>query len=125
MPGKPPRLHCILRLLKVVADANGNLAAQCKARWKRAVNEKSDFQIQAYYDYTRHFEPEFGETRKTFDVDFLDHLTLPRPAKTSSGDSVCAGVRGTRIPRVPHRLPAHEPRTPAHTESPEEVLLAW
>jgi len=65
------------------------------ARWKRVVNEKSDFQIQAYYDYTRHFEPEFGETRKTFDVDFLDHLTLPG-SKTSSGTR-CALESGKAI----------------------------
>jgi len=51
----------------------GNLLS----RWKRVVNERSDFQIQAYFDRTNHFEPEFGETRNTFDVDFLDHLTLP------------------------------------------------
>jgi len=57
---------------QVVADANGKFSGgNVMARWKRTVNEKSDFQIQAYYDYTRHFEPEFGETRKTFDVDFL------------------------------------------------------
>jgi len=46
-------------------------------RWKRVLNEGSDFQLQAYFDRTNHFEPEFGETRDTFDVDFLDHLTLP------------------------------------------------
>jgi iron complex outermembrane recepter protein len=46
-------------------------------RWKRVVNDRSDFQIQAYFDRTNHFEPEFGETRDTFDVDFLHHLTLP------------------------------------------------
>src|SRR5580700_9973461 len=46
-------------------------------RWKRVVNQGSDFQLQAYFDRTNHFEPEFGETRDTFDVDFLDHLTLP------------------------------------------------
>jgi iron complex outermembrane recepter protein len=46
-------------------------------RWKRVLNEGSDFQIQAYFDRTNHFEPEFAETRDTFDVDFLDHLTLP------------------------------------------------
>jgi iron complex outermembrane recepter protein len=46
-------------------------------RWKRVMNAGSDFQIQAYFDRTNHFEPEFGETRDTFDVDFLDHLTLP------------------------------------------------
>lgn len=46
-------------------------------RWKRVVSPGSDFQLQAYFDRTNHFEPEFGETRDTFDVDFLDHLTLP------------------------------------------------
>jgi iron complex outermembrane recepter protein len=51
----------------------GNLLA----RWKRVLNAGSDFQIQAYFDRTNHFEPEFGETRDTFDIDFLDHLTLP------------------------------------------------
>lgn len=53
--------------------SGGNLLG----RWKRVVNAGSDFQIQAYFDRTNHFEPEFGETRDTFDVDFLDHLTLP------------------------------------------------
>lgn len=46
-------------------------------RWRRTLSDRSDFQIQAYFDRTNHFEPEFGETRDTFDVDFLDHLTLP------------------------------------------------
>lgn len=53
--------------------SGGNLLA----RWKRTVNAGSDFQIQAYFDRTNHFEPEYGETRNTFDVDFLHHLTLP------------------------------------------------
>ena len=46
-------------------------------RWKRVLNDRSDFQVQAYYDHINHFEPEFGESRDTFDVDFLHHLTLP------------------------------------------------
>jgi iron complex outermembrane receptor protein len=53
--------------------SGGNLLG----RWKRVLNEGADFQLQAYVDRTNHFEPEFGETRDTFDVDFLDHLTLP------------------------------------------------
>jgi iron complex outermembrane recepter protein len=53
--------------------SGGNLMA----RWKRTIDSGSDFQIQAYFDRTNHFEPEFGETRSTFDVDFLHHLTLP------------------------------------------------
>jgi iron complex outermembrane receptor protein len=63
---------------QVTVDGNGKFSGgNVMARWKRVVSEKSDFQIQTYYDYTRHFEPEFGETRNTFDVDFLHHLTLP------------------------------------------------
>jgi len=46
-------------------------------RWKRVLNDQSDFQFQVYFDRTNHFEPEFGETRDTFDIDFLHHLTLP------------------------------------------------
>jgi iron complex outermembrane receptor protein len=45
--------------------------------WKHVLSERSDFQVQAYFDRTNHFEPEFGETRDTFDLDFLHHLTLP------------------------------------------------
>ncbi|MGA8152218.1 MAG: TonB-dependent receptor [Terriglobales bacterium] len=54
--------------------SGGNLVA----RWKRVLSDRSDFQLQAYFDRTNHFEPEFGETRDTFDIDFLDHLTLPK-----------------------------------------------
>jgi iron complex outermembrane recepter protein len=46
-------------------------------RWRRVLNAGSDFQVQTYIDRTNHFEPEFGETRDTFDIDVLDHLTLP------------------------------------------------
>jgi iron complex outermembrane receptor protein len=63
---------------QVTVDANAELTGgNLLARWKRVLNDKSDFQLQAYFDRTNHFEPEFGETRDTFDVDFLDHLTLP------------------------------------------------
>ena len=63
---------------QVTADGNAALTGgNLLGRWKHVVNERSDFQIQAYYDRTRHFEPEFGETRDTFDVDFLHHLALP------------------------------------------------
>jgi iron complex outermembrane recepter protein len=50
----------------------GNLLA----RWKRVQSDRSDFQIQAYFDHTSHLEPEYGETRNTVDIDVLDHLTL-------------------------------------------------
>jgi iron complex outermembrane receptor protein len=63
---------------QVTVNGNAELSGgNLLGRWKRVLNERSDFQIQAYYDRTRHFEPEIGETRDTFDVDFLHHLTLP------------------------------------------------
>jgi len=63
---------------QVVVDANAQLTGgNLLARWKRVLNDRSDFQVQAYFDRTNHFEPEFGETRDTFDIDFLHHLTLP------------------------------------------------
>jgi iron complex outermembrane receptor protein len=83
----------------------GNLLA----RWKRVQSDRSDFQIQAYFDRTSHFEPQYGETRNTVDVDVLDHLTLPGRqnllwglgARVSPGDFV------QRIPTIdflPHHL---------------------
>jgi iron complex outermembrane recepter protein len=54
--------------------SGGNLLG----RWRRALGEGSDVQVQAYYDRTNRHEPSFGETRDTFDIDFLHHLTLPK-----------------------------------------------
>jgi iron complex outermembrane receptor protein len=44
--------------------------------WRRVVDERSDLQVQVYYDRTNRDEVNFNEVRDTFDVDFLDHLTL-------------------------------------------------
>jgi iron complex outermembrane receptor protein len=57
---------------KAVAVSGGNLLA----RWRRELREGSDIQIQAYYDRTYALAPHYGETRNTFDVDFIHHLTL-------------------------------------------------
>lgn len=43
-------------------------------RWRRQVNEDSDFQLQIYYDRTSQLSPQLDETRNTVDVDFLYHL---------------------------------------------------
>jgi iron complex outermembrane receptor protein len=64
---------------QATVDGNADLSGgNLLARWKRVLSDRSDFQIQTYFDRTNHFEPEFGETRDTFDIDFLDHLTLPK-----------------------------------------------
>jgi iron complex outermembrane recepter protein len=44
-------------------------------RWRRTV-EAGDIQVQAYYDRTYRLGPQLGDTRNTFDVDFIHHLTL-------------------------------------------------
>lgn len=47
-------------------------------RWKRELGEGSDVQVQAYVDRTNRFAPgEAGETRETYNVDFLHQLPLP------------------------------------------------
>lgn len=41
------------------------------ARWTRKLNSDNNFQLQAYYDRTNRYEPNLGERRDTFDVDFV------------------------------------------------------
>ena len=53
--------------------SGGNLLG----RWKRVISGGSDVQLQTYYDRTNRHEASFGESRDTFDIDFLHHLTLP------------------------------------------------
>jgi iron complex outermembrane receptor protein len=45
-------------------------------RWQHNFAGGNDFQIQAYYDRTDRQAVQYGETRNTFDVDFLYHLKL-------------------------------------------------
>jgi len=64
--------------------SGGNLLG----RWRRVIGEGSDVQVQAYYDRTNRHETSFGETRDTFDVDFLHHMTLPKRQNFLWGMSV-------------------------------------
>jgi iron complex outermembrane receptor protein len=55
--------------------SGGNLLAQ----WRHTLPGGSDFRIQAYYDRTYRLGSQLGETRNTFDVDFIHHFTsVPR-----------------------------------------------
>jgi iron complex outermembrane receptor protein len=49
--------------------SGGNLLA----RWQHTMREGSDIQIQAYFDRTNRVDFEGGETRDTFDIDFVQH----------------------------------------------------
>jgi iron complex outermembrane receptor protein len=51
------------------AFAGGNLVA----RWEHKMGEGSDVQIQTYFDRTNRDSIELGETRNTFDVDYIQH----------------------------------------------------
>lgn len=45
-------------------------------RWKHTVSATSEFELQAYYDYTHRDEIFADETRKTFDLDFQHRILL-------------------------------------------------
>jgi iron complex outermembrane recepter protein len=51
------------------AFSGGNLLA----RWEHKMGEGSDVQIQTYFDRTNRDSIELGETRNTFDVDYIQH----------------------------------------------------
>jgi iron complex outermembrane recepter protein len=61
--------------------SGGNLLA----RWQHTTGEGSDVQIQAYFDRTNRQSFELGETRDTFDVDFVQHLRIHRHQELSWG----------------------------------------
>jgi iron complex outermembrane receptor protein len=52
--------------------SGGNLLA----RWQHTTGEGSDIQIQAYFDRTNRQDFELGETRDTFDIDFIQHVRI-------------------------------------------------
>jgi iron complex outermembrane receptor protein len=55
--------------------SGGNLLA----RWRHGLPGGSDIRVQAYYDRTYRLGSQLGETRNTFDVDFIHHLvSVPR-----------------------------------------------
>ncbi len=48
-------------------------------RWDRTLSASRNFYLEAYFDRTNRKTLQFGETRDTFDVDFVDHVgDLPR-----------------------------------------------
>lgn len=54
------------------ALSGGNLLA----RWSRKVDDANSFQIQTFYDRTNRFEPNLGERRDTFDIDFVQRKNI-------------------------------------------------
>src|SRR5216684_1279 len=73
--------------------------ANLLGRWRRTLGEGSDLQVQIYYDRTNRHAANLAETRDTFDVDFLHHLTLKR-------QQVLWGVGGRfSLGRIPPVVP--------------------
>lgn len=69
-----------------IVDGNADLSGgNAMVRWQRTLRNGGDFQLQAYYDRTNRYEPNFGERRNTFDVDFLERLPLPARQQVSWG----------------------------------------
>jgi iron complex outermembrane receptor protein len=56
----------------VAPVSGGNLLA----RWQHTTGDGSDIQIQAYFDRTNRVDLEGGETRDTFDVDYVQHARI-------------------------------------------------
>ena len=54
------------------STSGGNLLA----RWQHTNGDGSDLQIQAYFDRTNRVDIEGGETRDTFDVDYVQHARI-------------------------------------------------
>jgi len=54
--------------------SGGNLVG----RWRRVLSAESDIEFETYYDRTNRRDANLAESRDTFDVDFIHHLSLPR-----------------------------------------------
>jgi iron complex outermembrane receptor protein len=69
-----------------IVDSNAQLSGgNAMLRWHRAVSDGNDISLQVYYDRTNRHEANFGESRNTIDVDFLQHLRLPARQEVSWG----------------------------------------
>ncbi|SPF38466.1 TonB-dependent receptor, plug [Candidatus Sulfopaludibacter sp. SbA4] len=69
-----------------IVDANAALSgANIMGHWRRVLNDHNDIQVQVYYDRTNRHEPNFGEIRNTFDIDFLQRIRLPARHQISWG----------------------------------------
>ncbi|MDT8068263.1 MAG: TonB-dependent receptor [Terriglobia bacterium] len=62
-----------------IIDANAHLSGgNILGRWTHGISDGNDIQVQAYYDRTNRHEPNFGDVRDTFDVDYVQHARITR-----------------------------------------------
>jgi iron complex outermembrane receptor protein len=68
----PSALASEIQQNAIASASGGNLLA----RWQHTNGEGSDIQIQAYFDRTNRVDIEGGETRDTFDLDYVQHARI-------------------------------------------------
>ncbi len=94
-----------------IVDANALLSGgNITSHWTKILHDGNDIQIQAFYDRTNRHEPNFGEIRDTFDVDFLQRIRWAKRqqvswglgARLSHGDDVpvVSGLTFTSVQRT-------------------------
>ena len=78
--------------------SGGNLLG----RWERELGSGSNMQLQTYYDRTNRKQPNFDESRDTFDIDFIHQLTLPgrQDFLWGLGARLSSGNASTVVPTV-------------------------
>ena len=54
-------------------------------RWQRIQGPGRDMRLEAYYERAERTEPNFAESRNTFDLDFMDRFRLPANEQISWG----------------------------------------
>ena len=71
-------------------------------RWERDLGSGSSVQLQTYYDRTNRRQASFAESRDTFDIDFIHHLTLPgrQDFLWGLGARLSSGNASTVVPTV-------------------------
>jgi iron complex outermembrane recepter protein len=58
-----------------ILDGTAQLSgANVMGKWRRVISDTDDIQVQAYFDRTNRHEPNLGDDRTTFDVDFQQRL---------------------------------------------------
>jgi iron complex outermembrane receptor protein len=73
-----------------IVESNAELSGgNVMGRWQRTTRNGGELSVQTYYDRTRRYEANLGETRDTFDVDFVHHLPMRARQEISWG----AGAR--------------------------------
>src|SRR5215831_1091009 len=55
-------------------DAHNAAGGNVLGRWRHRIDNRSDLQLQSYWDRTSRLSPQLDEIRNTLDVDFLYHL---------------------------------------------------